>query len=163
MQIFNLILTAIFLGASLWMGKKVINQRKLIDIAGKFLNGYRIFILFCLAASIMTLFLGFQDILDLIRSVAMMCMVAMFLLLKEGAGESGFVYNGIHVPYETVAHYDIKTDAKHCVLYVVCREKVKDKVEESNFSIQFNKTSEVALAELLKQKLPKKHQRMKKL
>ena len=138
MQIFNLVLTAVFLGASLWMGKKVINQRKLIDISGKFFNGYRMFILFCLAASIMTLFLGFEDILDLIRSVAMMCMVAMFLMLKEGAGQSGFVYNGVHVPYETVAHYDIKTDAKHCVLYVVCREKVKDKVEERHISLNLS-------------------------
>ena len=158
MQIVNLLLTAVFLAGSIWLGRKVYTQRKLIEISGKFINGYRIFIMFCLVASCMTLFLGFEDIFDLIRSIAMMVMVALFLALKEGAGQIGLVYNGIFVPYDSVTHYDIKPTKKACVLYVVVREKGED----SNFSIDFNKTSEAALTDLLKEKMPKKHQRMKK-
>ena len=159
MQIVNLLLTAVFLAGSIWLARKVYHQRKLIEITGKFINGYRIFIMFCLVASCMTLFLGFQDVYDLIRSIAMMVMVALFLVLKEGAGQTGLVYNGIFYSYDAVAHYDIKNTKKACALYVIIKENNSD----INFSIEFNKTSEAALTDLLKQKMPKKHQRMKKI
>ena len=162
MEIFNYALTILFLGAAVWMGKKVFEQRNQITIACKYLNGYRIFIMVCFAASFGLMILGFKDLFDLIRSLAMTTMVGLFLCLREGAGPEGFVYNGSLIPYTAVSHYDYKTSDQTMLVYVVFREKVKDGVEEGTVTLKFNETDRQAIVELLEAQLPKKHKRIKK-
>ena len=144
------------------MGKKVLEQRKALTISCQYFNAYRIFLLFCCAASVVVMFLGFTGILDFVRSVAMTVMIILFLSLREGMGPEGFVYSGTIIPYTAVSHYDTKSDEKYCMVYVIFREKVKDKVEESSIVLRFKKENEKEVLQHLQTTLPKKQKRIKK-
>ena len=162
MEIFNYALTVLFLGAAVWMGKKVLEQRKQIEIFCRYLNAYRIFIIICFVMSAGLMVVGLTDVFDFIRSLAMTVMVGLFLCLREGAGETGFVCNGTLIPYSSVSHYDYKNDGKNLIVYVIFREKDKNGVEESSYSLKFKAENQKTVLDYLEKYLPKKHKRIKK-
>lgn len=162
MQAFNIVLTLIALACAVWMGSKVIQHRNEITVSGQYFSAYRIFIMVCFAASAVTLFLGFKDIWDLLRSISITLMVGIFLCNREGAGENGMVYNMSLIPYEAISRYDYQRTKKVLEVYVVYREKVKDSVEESEVIIKFKGEDEQKILSYLESKMPKKHKRIKK-
>ena len=162
MNMFNFVLTVLFAAGALYMGKIVLNQRKQIKIACKYINAYRLFIMLCFLASVVILFMKFEDVLDLIRSILMTVMVGLFLCIQEGIGDEGLICNGTLIPYAAVSHYDYKKTDKELEVYVVFREKVKDKTEESNFTLKFKSLNSQDVLNLLERNLPKKYKRIKK-
>lgn len=158
MDILNIALTVLFMAGAVFMGKKVLDQRNQITIYCKYINGYRLFIMVCLVASVVLLFVGYSDILDLIRSLTISVMVGLFLCMREGVGDTGFVYNGLLYSFETVSHYDLKQTDKELIVYVVVRERQ----QESTFTLQFPKDQEQEVIDHLNDHLPKKQKRIKK-
>ena len=56
----------------LWLGKRVYNQRKELVIAGKFFNGYRFFIIICMAFFTLPLFMMSSRPIDIVRNIMML-------------------------------------------------------------------------------------------
>ena len=59
----------------LWLGKRVYNQRKELVISGKFFNGYRFFIIICMALFTLPLFMFMLYIMQFI----IMCLVVVII------------------------------------------------------------------------------------
>ena len=163
MMWFNILLSIVALGFALWMAQRVFTLRNESTVGCHYINGYRIFILFCLCLSVLTFFLGFEDIWDVIRSISITLMVGLFLCNREGAGENGFVYNLQLIPYEEISRYDYQRTSKNVELYVVYRQKSADHTEEGEILLKFKLADEQNIHNLLETKIPKKHKRIKKL
>ena len=161
-NILNYGLTVVFLGATLFAGKKVLQQKHLISINCKYFNVSRIFIFVCLVVSLVLVFVEKSDVFNKIRTISMMALVLLLMCLRDGVGEEGFVSNGNLFPYSSISHYDIEETNKAIVVYVVTRDSVKRSSAENTIQFHFNKSHQEELTKLLEKCMPKKHKRIKK-
>lgn len=161
MDFFSLVLLGIFLAIAIWLGLKLIRMKKMVTIYGKFLNLTKIMFIVALVFAVATIFLYWNNIGELIRSVVMIFAILMFILLQDGLCEDGFFYVGNYVSFEDVTDFDYKRDKEKFIVYFSYRDP---KQKSGNFSTEIvfplKKGDEVEKA--LKDKIGKKYKRMKK-
>ncbi len=146
----------------LWLGKRVYNQRKELVIAGKFFNGYRFFIIICMAFFTLPLFMMSSRPIDIVRNIMMLIIMVGFIYVQDGIGENGLLLNGSLISYDCVTKYDYKNDSKKFTLIVVTKEKTKKGYSENYYNVVLKSDKSDEIITILKDKMPKKHIRMKK-
>ncbi|MEG0176647.1 hypothetical protein [Anaerorhabdus sp.] len=161
MDFFNLVLTGIFLAIGIWLGTKLLRMKKYVKIYAKFTTLTRLMFLVALIFAILTIFIYFGNIGEMIRSVIMAFAILMFIYLQDGLCDEGFFIVGNYIPFTEVVDFDYKTDKNKFIVYFSYKD---DKQKSGNFQTEvvFDIKKADVVEKQLKEKIGKKYRRMKK-
>ncbi|MBR2991655.1 MAG: hypothetical protein IKF51_09410, partial [Solobacterium sp.] len=138
-----------------------IKNRKYIVIKGKNMTRFRMMMLSALMFSLVTLVAASSN-LDYLRSILMTLALMMLVLARDGLGEDGIVYNFKRLPYYGITRYDYyKTKGAFIVVFQLTGVDKNRNESSMNIEMQFDLRDTERVMLFLKEKLPKKHMRMK--
>ncbi|MBQ6451624.1 MAG: hypothetical protein IJJ29_06850 [Solobacterium sp.] len=157
----NLIMGAIFLALGIWLTIGVVRTRSKLTITDKMWNASRI--LFAIAGGLSIVsFFSYEGPQDFLRIIPTTYAIFIFLLLRDGIGETGFASFGKFTKWEDVRAYDYSRESKKFVLYVSSAKEDGRTTTGSSIPINFDPKDEQRVIDFMKEHLPKKYRRMRK-
>ncbi|MEG0077575.1 DUF5673 domain-containing protein [Anaerorhabdus sp.] len=161
MDFFNLVLTGIFLAIAFWLSFKLVKMKKTVKVYGKFLTLTRIMFFIALVFAIITIFIYWGNVGEMVRSVIMCFAISMFILLQDGITDDGFFLVGNFVAFNDVIDYDYKKEKNKFIVFFSYKDgKQKSGSFQTEVVFDIKKADEVEKE--LKDKIGKKYRRMKK-
>ncbi|SJZ73914.1 DUF5673 domain-containing protein [Anaerorhabdus furcosa] len=161
MDFMNLVLTGVFLAIAFWLSFKLVRMQKTVRIYGKFVTATRIMFFVALIFAIVTIFIYWGNIGEMIRSVIMCFAISMFIFLQDGITDDGFFLIGNYVSFNDVIDYDYKKEKNKFIVFFSYKD---GKQKSGNFQTEvvFDLKRADLVEKTLKEKIGKKYRRMKK-
>ena len=157
----NIVIIIIFAALGIWLLVGFLKTHKEIKIKDNSWNFSRIIFAIAGVMSLITVIFS-QTILDVVRVIATVFCIVMFLLQRDGVGDNGVSSIGSFFPWSDVKAYDVQENGKKTNALFLVEEKTKKKQSEYTVQLVFNKKDTQALKDLLKDKIGKKYRRMKR-
>ena len=160
-QALSIIISVLFAGILVYMLSLYFRNRKYIIIKGKNMTRYRMLMLSALMFSLVTL-VAAETVYDMVRSILMTLALCTVMLVRDGIGEEGIVYNYRRLPFYGVSRYDYyESRSAFVVVFQFVGEDNNNQTSTMNIEMLFELRDGDRVKKLLIEKLPKKHMRMK--
>ena len=157
----SIVISVFFAGILGYMLVLYFRNRKYIIIKGKNMTRYRMLMLSALMFSMVT-FVAAETTYDLVRSILMTLALCSVMLVRDGIGEDGIVYNYRRLPFYGVTRYDYyESRSAFVVVFQFSGEDKNNQMQTMNIEMLFELRDSDKVKKLLAEKLPKKHMRMK--
>ncbi|MBR2726412.1 MAG: hypothetical protein IKD71_00785 [Solobacterium sp.] len=160
-NVLSVIISVLFAGILVYMLGIYFKNRKYIIIKGKNMTRYRMLMLSALMFSLVTL-VAAETMYDTVRSILMTLALSAVILVRDGIGEEGIVYNYRRLPFYGISRYDYyESRSAFVVVFQLVGEDKNKQTSTINIEMLFELRDGERVRKLLVEKLPKKHMRMK--
>lgn len=160
MNIGNYFITALFLGISAYILWGVISSKAKVIIRDRDWSFGRIMFLVAFVLACVTgVFI--RDATDVVRTLATILAIGLFLFVRDGLSEKGIVALGRLTPWSQIRGFDYRRDKKQFSVFFVEDNKSKSNTDYS-IVMNFDLKNEEAVKQMLDKYIRKKHIRIKK-